>query len=189
MTHPKLGIHLSHCNFGEHIGSCKYGNADCPALTNEWSWFGLALQKNNRVVKELHAWLDKFAGNAVAHYMANALWQEISAIVAKYDTHENDHRDEEGVDTVLDVVMADRHKLKIEVFELKQHLTKANKEIDVLNNRINSPVEAHLCNNEVWRPYPSAVCSCCRHHTDSIHHENLLDAVNRLQKLVFEKSK
>jgi hypothetical protein len=25
-------IHLSHCNQGEYEGSCKYGDADCPAL-------------------------------------------------------------------------------------------------------------------------------------------------------------
>jgi len=27
--------HLSHCNQGEYIGVCKFGEADCPALANE----------------------------------------------------------------------------------------------------------------------------------------------------------
>lgn len=25
-------VHLSHCNMGEYVGSCKYGESDCPAL-------------------------------------------------------------------------------------------------------------------------------------------------------------
>lgn len=41
----KLGVHLSHCNFGENAGHCKYGDDDCPALTESWSWFGNALQR------------------------------------------------------------------------------------------------------------------------------------------------
>lgn len=45
-----LGVHLSHCNFGEHRGSCKYGpSEECPALTNEWSWFGANLQEAERL--------------------------------------------------------------------------------------------------------------------------------------------
>ena len=39
-----LGVHLSHCNFGENAGGCKYGDPDCPALAG-WSWFGRALDK------------------------------------------------------------------------------------------------------------------------------------------------
>jgi hypothetical protein len=40
-----LGTHLSHCNFGENSGQCKYGESDCPALTEGWSWFGNSLQR------------------------------------------------------------------------------------------------------------------------------------------------
>jgi len=36
-----LGVHLSHCNQGEYLAGCKYGDVDdCPALTDSWSWFG-----------------------------------------------------------------------------------------------------------------------------------------------------
>ncbi len=27
-----IGVHLSHCNQGEYMGDCKYGDANCPAL-------------------------------------------------------------------------------------------------------------------------------------------------------------
>lgn len=30
------GAHLTHCNFGEEFGRCKYGEPDCPAL-KPWS--------------------------------------------------------------------------------------------------------------------------------------------------------
>ncbi len=41
-----LGVHLSHCNFGEYQNSCKYGeDEDCPALSESWSWFGKNMQK------------------------------------------------------------------------------------------------------------------------------------------------
>jgi hypothetical protein len=43
--HPRLGTHLSHCNFGEYPGVCKYGDEDCPALTESWSWFGQNMQR------------------------------------------------------------------------------------------------------------------------------------------------
>jgi hypothetical protein len=46
--HPRLGVHLSHCNFGEQPNACKYGDDDCPALTEGWSWFGKALQRADR---------------------------------------------------------------------------------------------------------------------------------------------
>lgn len=46
----KLGVHLSHCNFGEHAGCCKYGeDKDCPALSDGWSWFGKNLQTADRL--------------------------------------------------------------------------------------------------------------------------------------------
>lgn len=35
-----LGVHLAHCNFGDNSGSCKYGDANCPALTSPYSWIG-----------------------------------------------------------------------------------------------------------------------------------------------------
>jgi len=44
--HPQLGVHLQHCNFGEYPNECKYGDEDCPALTESWSWFGRALQRS-----------------------------------------------------------------------------------------------------------------------------------------------
>jgi ribosomal protein L37AE/L43A len=44
----KFGVHLQHCNFGEHAGSCKYGDEDCPALSESWSWFGERLQQIQR---------------------------------------------------------------------------------------------------------------------------------------------
>lgn len=28
------GVHMAHCNRGEYLGSCKYGEADCPATTS-----------------------------------------------------------------------------------------------------------------------------------------------------------
>lgn len=40
-----LGRHLSHCNFGEHAGQCKYGQTDCPALTEQWRWLGPAIDR------------------------------------------------------------------------------------------------------------------------------------------------
>lgn len=42
----QLGVHLSHCNFGENAGDCKYGEDEtCPALTEAWSWFGAGMQR------------------------------------------------------------------------------------------------------------------------------------------------
>lgn len=36
----RLGVHLSHCNMGEHVGECKYGDDDCPVFVHDWKWFG-----------------------------------------------------------------------------------------------------------------------------------------------------
>lgn len=44
-----LGVHLSHCNFGENANQCKYGEDDCPALSESWSWLGKALQQLARI--------------------------------------------------------------------------------------------------------------------------------------------
>jgi hypothetical protein len=32
MTEIKIGVHMSHCNQGENLGSCAYGYDNCPAL-------------------------------------------------------------------------------------------------------------------------------------------------------------
>lgn len=52
---PKgLGMHLSHCNSGEYGNYCKYGEKKlCPALTDEWSWFGKALDKAEKAQTNL----------------------------------------------------------------------------------------------------------------------------------------
>ena len=42
-----FGVHLSNCNFGENAETCKYGDENCPALTESWSWFGKSLAKQN----------------------------------------------------------------------------------------------------------------------------------------------
>lgn len=62
-----LGTHLSHCNFGEYKGMCKYGDEeDCPALSEEWGWFGKNLQENERLrVKN--------------HFITTASWRMIDA--------------------------------------------------------------------------------------------------------------
>lgn len=49
--HHKLGVHLSHCNFGEYAGVCKYGSDDCPALSDSWSWFGTYMQRAEHAIK------------------------------------------------------------------------------------------------------------------------------------------
>lgn len=41
-------VHITHCNFGEYSGSCKYGDAEnCPALSPSFSWIGKAIDKGN----------------------------------------------------------------------------------------------------------------------------------------------
>ncbi len=47
----RLGVHLSHCNFGEQPNACKYGEDDCPALTEDWSWFGKWLQRADKLLR------------------------------------------------------------------------------------------------------------------------------------------
>jgi hypothetical protein len=44
LANNDLEVHLSHCNFGENAGVCKYGEPDCPALAESWAWLGKALQ-------------------------------------------------------------------------------------------------------------------------------------------------
>ena len=45
--------HISHCNFGEYPGSCKYGpNEQCPALSEQWSWLGEAIRRGAVAVYE-----------------------------------------------------------------------------------------------------------------------------------------
>ncbi len=50
-----LRKHLSHCNFGENMGCCKYDDDNCPALDESWSWFGLAIQKKAALESALAA--------------------------------------------------------------------------------------------------------------------------------------
>ena len=58
----KLGVHLSHCNFGENANVCKYGDDDCPALTPQWLWLGKALQERKfRETKEDSGRLNELA--------------------------------------------------------------------------------------------------------------------------------
>jgi hypothetical protein len=30
-----IGVHLSHCDQGEYLGVCKYGDPDCPAISGK----------------------------------------------------------------------------------------------------------------------------------------------------------
>lgn len=85
--HAKLGTHLSHCNFGEYVGSCKYCDEDCPALSEQWSWFGKNVQKSDKIVIELRKWLKTHAGSAYTHPLANGLWQEINEIANRFDNY------------------------------------------------------------------------------------------------------
>jgi len=48
-----FGTHLSHCNFGENSGFCKYGEDDCPALSESWSWVGKAIDRGGKLRDEL----------------------------------------------------------------------------------------------------------------------------------------
>lgn len=46
----RLGVHLSHCNFGEYENRCKYCEDEtCPALEESWSWIGKAIQERDRL--------------------------------------------------------------------------------------------------------------------------------------------
>jgi hypothetical protein len=45
----KVAVHLSHCNFGENTGHCKYGDRGCPALSEEWSWIGDGIERGRNV--------------------------------------------------------------------------------------------------------------------------------------------
>lgn len=54
----KLGVHLSHCNQGEYEGECKYGNNDCLALSESWSWFGDELKRRDIEIAALRTRLE-----------------------------------------------------------------------------------------------------------------------------------
>ncbi len=62
MEHPcpneeklrELGVHLSHCNFGEHAGTCKYCDDNCPALSEEWRWIGNAINRYSELRENLN---------------------------------------------------------------------------------------------------------------------------------------
>ena len=69
----KERVHLSHCNFGENEGSCKYGDDSCPALSESWSWFGKALQERDQLraeVERLSAEFKQLADTAYCDYIA-----------------------------------------------------------------------------------------------------------------------
>ena len=54
----RLGVHLAHCNFGEYVGNCKYTDDSCPALSEDWSWFGLRLTTRDKDLQEVKNRLD-----------------------------------------------------------------------------------------------------------------------------------
>ncbi len=61
----KRDVHLSHCNFGEYVGNCKYGDVqDCPAIQDH-SWYGENLQKleklqdHHLVIDDLKRWAEE----------------------------------------------------------------------------------------------------------------------------------
>jgi hypothetical protein len=35
MNQVDKGVHAAHCNMGDYLGSCKYGEEDCPELLND----------------------------------------------------------------------------------------------------------------------------------------------------------
>lgn len=79
----KLGVHLSHCNFGENKCVCKYGDPNCPALTEAWSWVGNRLSDGERAREErdrAYAELRKGMGQF------NALEREFFALEDKFLT-------------------------------------------------------------------------------------------------------
>ena len=45
-------------------------------------------------------------------------------------------------------------------------------------------IEAHVCNNEVIRKYPSIVCSLCRQGIDVLLPEEVIDDHNNNNKVV-----
>ncbi len=51
----QLGVHLSHCNFGENAGVCKYGEETCPAVSEAWSWLGKGLDRSTSAEAQLQA--------------------------------------------------------------------------------------------------------------------------------------
>jgi hypothetical protein len=85
LANSKLGVHLSHCNFGENAGVCKYGESDCPALADSWAWLGEALQNRSTpppatqepvavpgIVERDDAW-EREIRSALPHWEAKAL--------------------------------------------------------------------------------------------------------------------
>jgi regulator of replication initiation timing len=49
----RFGVHLRHCNHGEWAGVCKYGNADCPMLTEDWAWVGRHIDRSMGAEQEV----------------------------------------------------------------------------------------------------------------------------------------
>jgi hypothetical protein len=71
LANSKLGVHLSHCNFGENAGVCKYGESDCPALADSWAWLGEALQNRST---PLPATREPVAAPGIVEQMRDCLW-------------------------------------------------------------------------------------------------------------------
>lgn len=108
VAHHTLGVHLQHCNAGEYRGGCKYGDADCPALADTWSWIGAARDREaamrqfpplslDEIARVLHAFdvlprgasrSDEATARAIARrffsndYPADALAAAIAAALA-----------------------------------------------------------------------------------------------------------
>ena len=57
LLHPKK-VHLIHCNQGEFEGSCKYGDADCPAMKAHPECDKmLAVKDKSQAIGEFIEWL------------------------------------------------------------------------------------------------------------------------------------
>lgn len=70
----KLGVHLSHCNFGEHAGTCAYGDDEnCQALSESWSWFGKSLQRSEAAKAQTDEAFE--LGRQQGMEQERALWQ------------------------------------------------------------------------------------------------------------------
>lgn len=69
-AHNQFLTHLTHCNSGEHPDTCKYGDDDCPALTEQWRWLGKALDQAQRV-RDLEAALRAVCSHAEEFFGTN----------------------------------------------------------------------------------------------------------------------
>jgi hypothetical protein len=74
-----LSNHLSHCNFGENVNSCKYGEDDCPSLTDEWAWFGNIIQESDRLRDQIQVLEEKIQACEKDRDIFRALAEELRA--------------------------------------------------------------------------------------------------------------